>query len=879
MLTNARSLINKIDEFEIILRNNDIDIAIITETWFHEQLPEQLVSVEQYTCYRRDRQHARGGGVCCYIKSDLPCTQLCEFESPDIESLWILYRANRMPRNISHVAIGIYYHPPTADNKLTTDHILKSVDAITRMHPYCGILIAGDFNNLPDKSITSFPLKQIVRCATRNSSVLDKIYTNIADKYQKPLCNPPLSTSDHNCIIVHPLMPRVEHSNDSDNYRYVRSHDRNGKVLSAHCLKNFNWALLYRMDNCTDMLSYFYNVITNLLDTYLPLRRISIHHNDKPWVNDHLRNLIRNRQHAWHKGNSAEYRKLRNKVQRVTRSNKVHYYNKCIAGLRQNNPHKWWTSIKKITKQKKTGGFNNIIAGKYDGDVTKFANDINVFLHSVSSDLDPLPDMSTCESTCLDYIIEPFAIERKLNSIDIRKSNGPDEIPNWFLRDFSVWLAEPLAAIFNLSVSSGVVPLVWKQANVAPIPKSDKPLLIENDIRPISLTPTVSKILESFVGGWILECVSHQLDTKQFGSIKGKSTTHALVDILHLWHTALDERKQVRILFVDYAKAFDHVDHNIFITKLTSLFTIPNFIVKWLYSFLSNRHQRIKIGDTVSEWVSLNGGLPQGSWLAPLIFILFINDLKTDCSLYKYIDDTTMTDIFGKDQFSSMKSSLCQLTGWSKTNHLNINVKKTKTMSLLNTSVDQDLFIDDVPIDSVSSYKLLGVYIDVDLKWNSHIDAIYKKASSRLYFLKQLRRNDVQPPDLFYFYTAVVRPILEYACPAWHTSITTAQSNKLEVIQKRALSIIFGTFVFEEYNNFCAANQIQSLKERRDSLCKDFFNKSVLNEAGSLHHLIYKPENSEHLSILRNPRQYSIPTARTSRFKKSFLIYGLNNYT
>ena len=237
-----------------------------------------------------------------------------------------------------------------------------------------------------------------------------------------------------------------------------------------------------------------------------------------------------------------------------------------------------------------------------------------------------------------------------------------------------------------------------------------------------------------------------------------------------------------------------------------------------------------------------------------------------------------MTDIFAKDQSSSMKVSLDQLTGWSKTNHLNINVKKTKTMSLLTAPVDQDLAIDNVPIESVSSYKLLGVHIDADLKWNSHIDAICKKASSRLYFLKQLRRNNVQPPDLLYFYTAVVRPILEYACPAWHTSITTAQSNKLEVIQKRALSIIFGMFVFEEYNNFCIANRIQTLKERRDSLCKNFFNKSVLNETGSLHYLINKPVNSDHLSTLRNPRCYSIPTARTSRFKQSFIIHGLDNY-
>ena len=404
------------------------------------------------------------------------------------------------------------------------------------------------------------------------------------------------------------------------------------------------------MSDCNDMLSYFYNVIIGLLDTYLPLHQIRLHRNNKLWVNDQLCHLIKQRQRAWSTGDSLEFKRLRNKVQRFIRDLKLKYYNKCVAGLRQSNPHKWWTNIKRITKQCKPSSLSSIVNDQYGGDVSKCANDINTFLQSVSSDLQPLSDVLPVEVTDNispeSYIIEPFAIERKLNSIDVYKSSGPDGIPNWFLRDFSVWLAEPLAAFFNTSVSSGTVPVVWKQANVTPLPKVNKPTSIESDIRPISLTPTISKILESFVGQWILECVSGQLEDDQFGGIKGKSTTHALVDILHQWHAALDERRHVRVLFVDYAKAFDHVDHGIFIKKLTSLFTIPNFITNWLHSFLLNRRQRIKIGDTVSQWVYLNGGLPQGSWLVPLIFILFINDLRTDTLLHKYIDDTTLSDTF-----------------------------------------------------------------------------------------------------------------------------------------------------------------------------------------------------------------------------------------
>ena len=130
-------------------------------------------------------------------------------------------------------------------------------------------------------------------------------------------------------------------------------------------------------------------------------------------------------------------------------------------------------------------------------------------------------------------------------------------------------------------------------------------------------------MLESIVGSWILELVGKQLDDHQFqfGALKGRSTTHALVDMLHHWHRAHDEGHSVRVLFVDYAKAFDHVDHNIVLQKLKS-YGVPDFIVHRMMSFLSDRQQRVKINETFSDWAVLRGGMPQGSYLRPLIFII-----------------------------------------------------------------------------------------------------------------------------------------------------------------------------------------------------------------------------------------------------------------
>jgi ribonucleases P/MRP protein subunit RPP40 len=175
--------------------------------------------------------------------------------------------------------------------------------------------------------------------------------------------------------------------------------------------------------------------------------------------------------------------------------------------------------------------------------------------------------------------------------------------------------------------------------------------------------------------------------------------------MLHHWHQALDAIKNVRVLFIDYAKAFDHVDHTRFINKFQRDFNVPTILLNWLCSFLSNRHQRVKIGDIVSEWASLNGQ-PQGSWLGPLIFIMFINNLHSDELLHKYIDDLTISEIFNKDERSKMNNVLSEINQWSAANLLNINCNKAKEMflSAFNPASVDLLEINNVVRDTVGFF-------------------------------------------------------------------------------------------------------------------------------------------------------------------------------
>jgi len=188
--------------------------------------------------------------------------------------------------------------------------------------------------------------------------------------------------------------------------------------------------------------------------------------------------------------------------------------------------------------------------------------------------------------------------------------------------------------------------------------------------------------------------------------------------------------------------------------------------------------------------------------------------------IHKFVDDTTATlsEFIDKGQTSQMDVNVTQLLNWSSNNHMNVNFKKTKEM-IINTShcnFPDKLSVSDVEIERVNVFKVLGVHINQSLKWDDHVSAICNKAASRIYFLKQLTRSSVDPDDLYHFYTTVIRPILEYACPVWHSSLTVEHINRIEAIQKSAFIIIFGSF---DYLDFCSRNGLSTLHCTKDEIC------------------------------------------------------------
>ena len=342
-----------------------------------------------------------------------------------------------------------------------------------------------------------------------------------------------------------------------------------------------------------------------------------------------------------------------------------------------------------------------------------------------------------------------------------------------------------------------------------------------------------------------------------------------------MWHQALNDCMSVRALFVDYSKAFDHVDHTTVLSKMAALNADP-CTIRWMHSFLSNRQQRVKIGSTVSQWTTLTGGMPQGTWFGPYVFLVLIDDLQTILDTFKFVDDVTLCEVVADPSISQMPVAAHQVVDWSSQNLMNINTKKTKEMllgSILSNSPPL-IFINDSVVERVTSFKLLGLTIANNLNWEEHIMSVCNRANKRLHYLKLLKRCSVSDDDLLHYYKSVIRPTIEYACPVWQSGLTNDQRDRLESLQQRALKLISNSYDYELY---CVLYDIEPIAVRLDNLARQFFYK-ICRSTDCINYLLPNKRPTELLNRLRQPNSLPGILCKTNRYYRSFIPYAIQNY-
>ena len=317
-------------------------------------------------------------------------------------------------------------------------------------------------------------------------------------------------------------------------------------------------------------------------------------------------------------GKSSEtYKRLRNRVQKSCEECKRSFFEKKVSGLQSSKILKWWNDTKKLGGLSSTDDWSSQLISSEIPNDTALAQKFNEFLGSLTAHFCPSEPLSPMCGLVPEHLyVSEHNVYKTLRALKIKKSPGPELIPNIVWKEFAFELSSVIADIYNSSLEQGYFPSQLKQAIVAPVPKCRPPRSVENNLRPVSLTSPLAKVLEGFSAESLLVAVWDKLDIKQFAP-PGRSTTQAFVYLLHTILETIDRGEMyARIFFSDFSKGFDVVDHNVLIDELDSMYVDPH-LVRWIAAFLTGRTQKVRVGAALSQSVTLHGGTPQGTKLSP----------------------------------------------------------------------------------------------------------------------------------------------------------------------------------------------------------------------------------------------------------------------
>ena len=434
-------------------------------------------------------------------------------------------------------------------------------------------------------------------------------------------------------------------------------------------------------------------------------------------------------------------------------------------------------------------------------------------------------------------------------------------------------IAPSLTKLFNISIGLGRLPESWKTSLVVPIPKSSNHKEVSN-YRPISLLPIVSKMLERHFHHLITTHLNDNkpLSNSQWGFQAGKSTVTSLLNITHEWFQALERGQDICSIFFDLRKAFDTVPHQLLLDKLSNC-GLNSQIISWVRNYLTDRKQRVVVGGSSSPEVPVISGVPQGSVLGPLLFLIYIDDVSSvtmtegsvlnlfadDMLLYKPIN--TIEDL------RQLQLDIDKLNQWVGCNHLQLNPSKCKSMLISRKRRGlhpPPLLLDGMPLEQVENFKYLGILLSSDLSWSAHIDSICNKARKLIGLLYRRFYADLESDKLLEMYKLLVRPHLEYAAPVWDPHLVKDTSN-LERVQKFGLRMCMKNWD-ASYHDLLDMSQMPTLENRRLylKLCTLF---KIAHGSFYFPSNVVAPQPSRHVHVLPLLHQ---PFAHTNSFKSSF---------
>lgn len=839
MNINIRSINKNFDELMIQLQDIDFyfDVIVLTECWIKRDFIPK--NIDGYHVFFTLNNRLQNDGVVMYVKADLDVV-VEEIEFSQANTL----NAKLRFRNDLYNILAVYRSPSHHDITDFLADLSQFYDSIVGQKCVC----LGDFNinTLPPMHhqlddylnvLSEFGMRMGIKSATReNMESITCIDHIIVSNFGNPLTTIVFQTAitDHYMTII-----AIKHNYELNDQ--VRMNNRIGKSVYMEGLKNDiaveKWESVFNSDETNVAYENFIEILQNLIMKNTNIYRLKRKLTPiKPWITRGLIRAIRTRDSLNRRrkinNNDLElaehYRRYRNCLNLLIKKTKIEYFKQKIddAG---NDLKKTWSTIREATDtiQKKKPEIDridihgNIISMRDNSnDVLEFTNNHfasvgRKMAESIMESLNKtLPEIvNSCISanrSAISMFLTPVDEHEILSIIGtLRTSSSPglDRIDNKIVKIIKNYITKPLMFIFNMSFEQGTFPSMMKKVCVRPLFKSGDRIVIGN-YRPISLVSNISKILEKLMKKRLIDFLERNelLSSNQYGFRVGRSTEDAIFRLSKFVTDSLDSNKKCLAVFLDLAKAFDSVSHELLCKKLESI-GIRGIVLEWFKSYLHERAQSVKIGDKISQETTVEYGVPQGTVLGPILYLVFANEL---CSLdikgemVAFADDTAI--MFQEEDWNSLfnlaESQMRQVMLWLNKNLLTLNIEKTKFLAFSLTSAQkpqqdtlklhnctQTILPCNCPIiDRVDQIKYLGIVVDDLFRWDKHVSYIVTKLRKLVYIFVKLRQI-LPAHKLRTIYYALVESIVRYGILVWGGTYHN-HVDPLIKVQKLLLKII-----------------------------------------------------------------------------------------
>ena len=764
------------DELRRMADDTQPDIIGITETWTKPNMGDAEFGLAGYKMFRKDRLVKRGGGVMLYFKEHIQAYEIqIEAEAGFSEAIW-----RNLESHGSKIIVGVVYRCPSISKDEDTS-LHKVITHASRGE----CLIMGDFNhpdirwNSLDSSNESAKflllvqncfLTQHVLEPTRGDNVLDLILSSNKELVDNVTVVEPLGTSDHSQIHFNLTVKTGS--------RYSKQRKRDFKkgdyVQMRSYLENMKWAEILENKTAEQCWESLKSEFDYMIQKFIPNTKYS--HMRKKHLSREAMQMIINKQRLW---------------KAYKRTGKVEDYT------------------------------------KYKDALKEMADALNIYFSSVFTleDKNNLPvhePLLADNVECLtNMLITPAMIVTKIKKLKDNKSPGIDGITPKLLKEIAEEISVPLAIMFNLSLHEGTVPHEWKHANIVPIFKKGSRCKAEN-YRPVSLTSVVCKLLESLLRDHMIDFLEKHnlLKDTQPGFLKGRSCLTNLLEYTEIISKWVDDGSPVDVIYLDFQKAFDKVPHQRLLIKLKSHGMGVN-IITWIQNWLTDRRQRVSVEGETSAWTAVHIGVPQGSVLGPLLFLVYINDLEDGVAsnILKFADDTKIfRRVQTRQECRTLQDDLNRLDQWSAKWQMLFNQSKCKCLHIGRANGKEPYEMHNTVLLKTSKEKDLGLIISADWKVSEQCGIAARKGNQLLGMIKRnitYREKNLIIP----LYKSIVRPHLEYYIQAWRPHLKK-DIDKLERVQRRATKLIpeLRILSYEDRVQQCKLTTLETRRVRGDQI-------------------------------------------------------------